>query len=183
MTTPSLLIPSVGALVSALAACVCKQLREVGRPVCDCCVIHAGDVMPMDGCDCGCDSGTNGRLQVRVIEIAPVNSVVEGDCQAARVQVTAEVSVFRCVTVPDPENPPDCTVQSVEAFGFLTDEYAMRSAVACCDLAERAPGRWQVTPGSWTPAGPAGGCAGGVLRVTAVGIATKPRPAPEGTPR
>lgn len=182
--TGSLAAAPIGTLLAVLASCACAKLRELGRPVCDCCLVHSAAAMPMDGCDCGCtapEGGTeaHGRLSARILQISAAPSDTSqnaGDCgKSVMTEVTLQLGVFRCITIPPDGEATDCDLGTAEALGFLADEQILRAAVNCCSDTSRIPGRWQITPGLWNPHGPEGGCAGGVLTIQAYGATTFPK--------
>jgi hypothetical protein len=160
----------IARMMSVLTACVCEQFTKLGRPLCTCCLRHAGDLVPMDGCgECDCSGGTTGNLFARVVSIDPGDDT-SGPCTSQLLAVSMDFAVFRCVETTPDGTMPTCDVVSSEALEFLLDEQILRRAVACCNVADLVPGGWQITPGTWTPSGPSGICAGGVLRVVALGV-------------
>lgn len=184
MTAPPEVDAPIGTLLATVTACVCAKLRAIGRPACDCCLIHSAATMPMDGCSCDCDEdGATGRVSGRIIQIAPAPSNVVGQtspCITAMVQVTLQVGVFRCLPLTDDGSELPCDEQTAAALGYLLDEQAMRAAVSCCDDIATIPGKWRLTPGEWQPHGPAGGCAGGVMSLNAIGAVVFPKVLREG---
>lgn len=178
---------SIGTLLATVTACVCTKLRDAGRPACDCCLVHGASVMSMDGCSCDCDDDTaTGRVTGRVLRVIPAPSAVVNprhSCLTAMVQVTLQIGVFRCITIPEDGAEPGCDVTTAEALGFLADEQAMRAALACCADLSQIPGKWQLGAGEWEPHGPSGGCAGGVISVNATGAVTFPQTANGQEPR
>jgi hypothetical protein len=181
MSTPASLVSSVGTLLSVLTACACEALREYGRPVCDCTLVHSAQVFTMDGCACSCDdTDSTGRLTGRILQIAPApstNTTVAGNCgKSVMSLVTVQLGVMRCITLTDDGSPAPDDIQTAEALGFLADEQILRAALNCCTDVNKLPGRWQLTPGQWEPHGPAGGCAGGVITVQAYGAVSYPKP-------
>jgi hypothetical protein len=179
VTAPGTQRSRVATLLEYLIGQACSALADHDRPVCYCCLRHAAGVAPADFCDCGCDNPTGGQgsLLGRVVSIAPgtspfgASSAVPTNCARADITATLELAVYRCALVMGSDgSPPDCDAQQAEAHGLVLDGAIIRTAVLCSvGTADETYG-FRVQPGAWTPMGPAGGCAGGILQILASGV-------------
>lgn len=154
------------------------MFTRAGFEVCECCLRHQADLLPMDGCGCPCpDQSKDGHLWGRVQSISPQDASGTGlglisadNCPSGTLNVVMEIGVHRCIALTEDGSAPPCDVLSQEAYDFLADEELLRMAVFCCNV-EDLPGEYQLRADAWRPVGPAGGCAGGVLTVIATGEA------------
>ena len=177
-------LPNLALAISALLDCACELLADNGRAVCECCLIHAQDLIPMDNCDCNCPDGRpesaqtgHGRLSARVVQITTAannsdNGAPSSDCMPSLVTATVDFGVFRCITTTQDGTAVDCDTVTLESLDFIADSAILRQAVLCCPQAAAVKGGWDIVPDYWLPHGPAGGCAGGVLRVEMTGLFT-----------
>ncbi|RJL19403.1 hypothetical protein [Bailinhaonella thermotolerans] len=156
-------------IAAALLACLCADLLRIGRPVCRCVLHHGTTAPPMDACDCECPpvppSGAAGQGQawVRLASMSALPPTPES--RAAEVtlwRATWEAGVYRCITTTPDGGPIDPAAANADATALLLDAAALARLV-CCEALE---GR-DVQVSEWTPAGPAGGCAGGSIRISA----------------
>lgn len=147
-------------MVAALSACLCEALETDGAgAVCWCGLYPGGDV----GWDyCGeCSGGSCGMGYVQVRQVFPSSTFPAADQSAtctSPLAVTLAVGAVRCVPVGDAEAPPSADEMGEAGLAIIADMGAIRSAIACC-LDEHVLG-------SWSAAGPRGGCAGGEWEVT-----------------
>lgn len=155
-------------LAESLLACLCEALEGTiaGAP-CHCCL--AVGPPPADYC-CECAGGSSGQAWVRVVEIYPtskfpVRTLELAKCgQTEAYAVELELGTYRCVsTLDDDGTPPTCAQTTRDVEVQLDDAAAMRHAVCCFQAQE---GGRVLVRGSWQPIAPAGGCAGGIMRVT-----------------
>ncbi|MFJ2774659.1 hypothetical protein [Streptomyces sp. NPDC087300] len=176
MTTPPLM-PVSFRIAAALVECVRANLACHGMVPCTTTVRHSvDDQVPMYWCapSCECEGGGSGHLYARVASVDSPQAASEtrpgrpvtGGCHADTV-VQVDVGIHRCTSA---HNTPDMKPELVtdQARQLLVDEQIMRAALHpsnCTGL----PAKWTAVAGLWTPSGPAGGCAGGQIRVTAAG--------------
>ncbi|MFF2650602.1 hypothetical protein [Streptomyces sp. NPDC058045] len=156
--------PRLGPVLSGLVACLCATLTDGGRPACACCLVW-GNQPAQDFCACDCDGG-HGQAWVRVVRQEPVDTDQQRRrrCQTWRMQTIVEVGVARCVAVvaEDGQSAPTCAQRESDAWGLVLDQRLLREAVACCEALQDV----QVWPGTVTPMGPQGGCAGVIMQIT-----------------
>ena len=162
--TPEQADPVLGPRLQSFLACVCAELADAGRPVCQCCLVWGASKPPADFCDCDCDGGANGQAYVRVVRMDPAstgNRTSMMKCQPIRVRAWIEAGVYRCVPTGG-EEPVSCEERTESAWGFLRDARALRAAVACCDALKNQ----RVEFISQDPADVSGGCSGVSLQFT-----------------
>lgn len=145
-------------LAQTLLACLCDALADAGRPAC-CDVVWSQTLPPMDMC---C-ADYNGNAWVRLASMTANTPGTGKPCIVAW-SATFQLGVYRCVTVGEEGAPPPPDVHALEAAGLALDAMAMRQAVMCCSAGDCSWSLGQV--GQWTPVGPRGGVAGGVMTVT-----------------
>lgn len=169
--------PDMEAIMVSLIGCVCAALEDVGRPVC-CCMWARGETRPpADRCDCTCthpdEHNTEGQgvAWVRTVSLdniatptEPRNTFGSSACAipAARLRVTVEVGIYRCIDVGDAETGPDCKDRTQTAADGAWDDAIIRTAALCC---EPLWGR-RMTFLRQVPVGPSGGCGGSVTTWT-----------------
>jgi hypothetical protein len=144
--------------VAALTDCVCAALAANGAgPTCWC-GLFPGSEVSWDFCG-ECSGATCGMGYVRVVSIYESSSFPTPDptptnC-AAPLVVELAIGALRCIPVAE----QDGTLPNEEALletglGVFADMAAIRTAVSCCEVGDRALG-------VWTPLGARGGCVGG----------------------
>lgn len=144
----------IGMALQAILGCA-EQALSV--PVSLSSLVPGGEVAWDDCCE--------GQLWIRVAGITPVVDPatargVDPNCAIHGWQVQAAVGVVRCVTVLDSDGtPPDAETLTNETEQMLLDAEDVRGALLCC--AADIGGIQRLSLGSWAPAGPLGGCAGG----------------------
>lgn len=158
MTSPPL--DRLSELAVALSGCLCGELTKAGRPVCFCGLYHGQTQPPADFCDCTCETG-QGQAWVRLVRTVPYGLSQGGGMCGYGWSAVFEIGVYRCVEVPSDGKPDDATGMSRDALAGWADAAVLRRTVACCEALRDQ----DVTPGSWFPLGPSGGCAGGYMTV------------------
>lgn len=154
----------VGAILLAVADCLCGQIVADGLPgVCFCGVVPgAAAIYDYAGsCDDAC-----GMAWVRLISIYPAVTVglpdnTPGNCTKA-LGMDIEVGIVRCMSAGEPDGSgpdPSELLQSTELQ--VADAETLIRAVACCPA---IPGRDSVLA-AYTPVGPDGGLVGGLVTV------------------
>lgn len=144
-------------LMQALLDCVVEKLIAIGRPACEACLVAGNTFPPLDGCDCTCDEGGNGRawIRIRAIEFdAHLNSASVGKevvkCPTGAWNVRLEAGVSRCIK--DLEGR--CADKLTDAIAMNEDLSALVVAIHCCP--ELTSAIW--APETASPLGPDGGC-------------------------
>lgn len=150
-------------LLVELATCLCAELESAGLPTPCYCGVLPGQVVPLDYCgECG---ERCGMAWVRLATIGEELSLTGEQVRrtsrcAVPLQATVEVGVARCAPSPDDlGNPPSEAAQLAATQLQMADMAAALRAITCCSVADYALG-------TWTPAGPEGGCLGGSWLVT-----------------
>lgn len=124
------------------------------------------------------DECCSGLGWVRVSGIAPVVDPEDSQqpdynpCQISGLRVTIELGVARCNPFGTPERGPTCDEWTALALRMDLDARAMRRAVCCfqeSDNVDDMDGRkvYRVLGGAWEPIPSEGGCAGGIMTVSA----------------
>jgi hypothetical protein len=126
--------------------------------------VAPGGQIAFDNC-CDCDheedDGCGGQLYVRVIKAHPVSPIPtkilrEIPCPDT-IGVHLAIGVIRCAaSLDDDGNPPSAETLNAESAQMVCDMAALLRALECCDTDDE-----RTTIDTWTPLGPAGGCAGG----------------------
>jgi hypothetical protein len=120
------------------------------------------DPDPEDGCD---DEEVQcSQAWVRVENIAMVDvtdSFGGADCGGSY-QLTLEVGVLRCITIPEDGEAPTATDVLVAALQAMDDMKAIQCAAMSCEVWE------SISAGQWQPSGPLGGQYGGTWSFTVV---------------
>lgn len=122
-------------------------------------LLQPGDEVAWDDC-------CNGQLAVRLISLVPIPSGTPGarPCPPAGWNATLGISMIRCVaTLQDDGEPPTAEAITVDALDVLGDMALIQLAIDCVTRARPEVQRLELL--SWTPLGPAGGCAGGEWRL------------------
>lgn len=168
MTAP--LVPDrwITPALLALTECLCETLNTAPyTPVCDCCLVHSQTLPPADRCDCGCTvegRDGNGQAWVRLVQVSNrVDRSSPRHC-ASIMDAEVQLGVYRCIesVVGDDNELPSCDEMTNDAVLILADRAAMWRAVQCCEAIRG----YDPQILNWTPVGPSGGCAGGVLNIT-----------------
>jgi hypothetical protein len=160
------------ALGQQLLTCLTTELAAApAGPVCTAALRHSAVVAPADECACECTDDTGavvgqGEAWVRIVSATMAALDRQRGCPRPQWQVTYELGSRRCVTALDASGRPPTTAEaSADAVRLAGDAAAHRRTLACCPaLDERVQAAL-----SQLPAGPAGGCAGWVTRLT-VGV-------------
>lgn len=119
--------------------------------------------LPDDEDEDECDEGTCSQVWVRVTDIQPKQSSVEGwtgDCAETLVYFL-EVGVIRCIEIPEGGEAPTATDVLSGALQSMEDMKRIHCAATSCDV-------WGVfNTGIWNPLGPLGGQFGGIWTFSA----------------
>jgi hypothetical protein len=168
---PDVVTP-VAKILDGIRECLCEAFASAGCPVC-CCMWWPGDQRPpMVGCDCCPDSRGEGFAWVRYMresELLATPTARKGfgggeACLNAggRLQLTIEAGVYRCVSLPEPDdNSANCAMWTAQARDRELDKATIHAALVCCSA---TAGR-QVTLFTTSMIGPSGGCAGSSVTV------------------
>lgn len=124
------------------------------------------------------DECCSGLGWVRIAGIAPIvdpgsaDDILYNPCDTSGRRITFELGVARCNPFGTPERGPTCDEWTALALRMDMDARAMRRAVCCfqqSDDVDDMDGRkvYRVLGGSWEPLDSSGGCAGGIMTVTA----------------
>lgn len=181
------------ALLGFLLGVAESALTGCGRPVCETCVRHGGGLAPSLDCWCDCGAG-QGSLWLRLAAAGPPGTIAAGFgafgtttragvCPSGMTELSMQVGVMRCVAMA--AEGVDCASLTGEALAAIEDYECLRAALSCARLPPPLRRVFDgVTVGGWTPLGPSGGCAGGMLTVGARGNLDAPyeEPATLGTP-
>jgi hypothetical protein len=160
------------ALAQQLLACLTAELAAApAGPVCVAALRHSATVAPADACMCECVDGAGqpagqGEAWVRVVSATMPGLDRQRGCPRPEWQVTYELGSRRCVTTLDGAGrPPTAAEADADAVSLAGDAAAHRRVLGCCPgLDERVQAAL-----AQLPAGPTGGCAGWVTRLT-VGV-------------
>lgn len=152
----------IKSLMTEIAACVCAELEELGRPTCFCGIIPGSRVIP--DYLANCENSADGIAWVRMAVAypayqpgIPIDSPAES--ATAGLGYDIEVGVLRAY-VSDAEGPTEA--EAADAATFQTDDMlAIRRAIQCCVALERA----DFILGQYAPLGPDGFIAGGAWTV------------------
>jgi hypothetical protein len=152
-------------ILKALRDCLCAQLYDSPLgPACRCMVVHNFTLPVMDGCDCACpDSQGQGDAWVRLVRLDPdgqLFGVGPRGCPTGW-QAAIELGTYRCVEVPGDREILPQSVVDYTAAGLLGDMHALIRTVACCSALDDYSSGVEF----YSPVGPEGGCAGGVLQI------------------
>lgn len=149
-------------LLDDLAACLCAQIEKSQVPgVCFCGVVPGDAVVGDYAGNCG--DANQGMAWVRMSLLYPAQGVNvindrPSNCGSG-IGMDIEMGMLRPAVTPDAYgNPP--TAEQYRALSALTNDDAMVMwrALACCDSLLDL----DYTLGTYEPAGPLGGLAGGV---------------------
>jgi hypothetical protein len=162
----------IGQIMAEVLTCAEDTLSDGRRP-CDRVLLVPGELPAWDAC---CE----GFLYVRLITMYPTaggpnspfpnQDTRPGNCKPTMMASQLGIGVLRCAsTIDDNGVAPSAEVLTAEARGMTADASLVLAAIKCC-VADIVTGTdslvEQALLGSWFPAGPEGGCAGGEWTLT-----------------
>lgn len=156
----------VGAVVEALATCLCAQILADGTPKTCFCGVIPGAAIPMDMVTGTCKDA-DGMAFVRLVNTYPANQVgvqnlEPGNCAVGQ-GVDLEVGIIRCFPLTRSGGSPKPDVLLARTKLQIADERTMRRAINCCEWLDAQ----DFVVGLYTPIGPEGGVLGGTIPISA----------------
>lgn len=150
--------PNVYPFMSAGVECIREELECQGRGACRYDIIIS-DEDQLDGCDCCPEYG---RVWTRLDGID--TDAFFDNCPGLTV-AKVRFGISRCAITGE-KLPSEDALRDQAIIGYA-DMHAMRVALSRCVPGKRERGRpaWRYTLTGWEPAGPDGGCYGGVWSV------------------
>lgn len=146
----------VDALVTGIAACLCKRIEDStkeGLPgVCICAV--------MPGLDVAADYCDKGMAWTRTVLVQPIVDPTIGEYACGNEwEVTVEVGILRCAPPLGPKGQlPTMEAHLAVSMQQNFDMGLMLKTLLCCEVPSRFDGP---AIGPFIPQGPGGGCVGG----------------------
>lgn len=124
-------------------------------------VLSPGSLVSWDFCQCG--GGEGKQLWVRLVSITPFQTATITYPCGGGWNVLAGIGALRCVAVLDDNgDPPSPDEQAADTRLMVADMEALSEAI---HNMSSVYGVEKISPMSWTPLGPDGGCAGGEWQV------------------
>lgn len=146
--------------MTALAACICEQIRTDGSPEPCWCGVMPGQEALLEALGNACDGGL---AWVRLASVYPSEIIGQpsqktGNCGTGT-GFDLEMGIARLVTVE--EEAPDEAEALAAVDQQVIDMQTMRRALACCGAIKRT----DYILGQYTPLGPLGGVVGGTWTI------------------
>jgi len=148
-----------------LLECACAEVTVNGQGEPCFCGIYPGSNVSWDYCG-ECSRGKCGMVYLRPGETVPYTIFPRAELDDKCVLPLAfemELGVVRCFPTMDESGElPDPADITAAALGLIADQYALYSAIKCCETSLRT-----LVIDRWTPSGPSGGCVAGAWTIYA----------------
>jgi hypothetical protein len=142
-----------------LLECACAEVTVNGQGEPCFCGIYPGSNVSWDYCG-ECNRGKCGMVYLQPGRTFPYTVFPQQELDAKcslPLGFEIELGVVRCMpTISEDGDLPDPADITAAALGLIADQYALYSAIKCCETSLQS-----LVIERWTPSGPQGGCVAG----------------------
>ena len=142
-----------------LLECACAEVTVNGQGEPCFCGIYPGSNVSWDNCG-ECNRGKCGMVYLQPGRTFPYTVFPQQELDAKcslPLGFEIELGVVRCMpTISEDGDLPDPADITAAALGLIADQYALYSAIKCCETSLQS-----LVIERWTPSGPQGGCVAG----------------------